>query len=260
MAAKKSTETGTKRKRMSARDEYEAMVARKRDGAKRRREREAAEASAGARQSNEAPPEPRPDHSADPPRQVGALRRMRSRERAAQNVVIVPPPVDVSGQHFKDEKELKSAVRESLGFGHGISFLGQRDENPYSKEAAQLLNRLGDVVREVVRFIRSDDDFERRKTRDDAADFLRQWVNRLTAEDLDSIPSLHINSDLEQIIQWWNHEDNPNRATKVRDLAEIALRQGYWPVVDMKKHPTVADVIAQVSKAVRRSLLRRSGN
>jgi hypothetical protein len=179
-------------------------------------------------------------------------RYWRHLEAAKKRVQIIGPPVPAYGKQFKDQEALQKAVREHLGFGHGSNFA---EPTEISKEAAQIINRLRVAIDDAIRFVRSPEEDERRLgpgPADQAADLLRKWVDALRGSDIDWLPPVPIGGDLERLIDWWTtHPHEEMRPKTDREMAEIALRAGYFPMVDMRKHPTVADVIAQVRRAVR---------
>jgi hypothetical protein len=221
-----------------------AMIERQKNAWTKKAREERARASAA--------PEPNPDNDPNPPRQTKPLRRSRERERAV--VAIVRPPKKTRGVHFKpgQEQQLRDAVRDRLGWGP--AWLPRAEEKSTSKEAAQILNRLHAAVAEAYDFVTSRDDYERRQgPTDNVADYLRWWINTARYEGLHFVPSVQLGGELEPLIDLWmrrQQKDEPPLTD--RDLAERALRSGYWPLVAMAREPTAYDVIAQVTRAVNR--------
>jgi signal transduction histidine kinase len=146
-------------------------------------------------------------------------------------------------------------VQAQLGFGVGATF---SDPPIVSKEAAQLINRLRRAIDDVREFVRHDEATRRQEVApvDQAAELLTKWLAAYEfferQLDLVRLPQVRIAGELERLADFWTgHPLKDARPKNDREMAEVALRAGYWPLVDMRKHPTVADVIAQVRKAVR---------
>lgn len=200
-----------------------------------------------ARKRASAAPEPFPDNDPNPPPQIAAILRWQAREDAKGTAVIVTTPAKERGKRFSDMTDLRAAVRLSLGMGPGWSNAPDPDVDP---DAVEVVNRLHAAIEAAMQFAEG-------ALRDNAGRYLRWWTATAVETGLAPTFKLATSGDLARLIDWWTfslaREPWPDIDPKShRQMAEIALRSGYWPAtIDIGKEPTIADVIQHVTRSVR---------